>query len=161
MPSVSGGRLFAGPVSLFPGAFPFGQGYCNTFRGAFPGKKVANGVSVQSCGQNRYRGGYPYPPRTPRAKNGVRGRETPSPSPEPRRRRRFPASKRHRRPGANPEPLLRERFGVSFRFTPRRGGIGTVYPISRYMPLKRIIIGGRSLRYLPAAAIRLFSFTHD
>ena len=73
----------------------------------------------------------------------------------------FPASKRHRRPGANPEPLLRERFGVSFRFTPRRGGIGTVYPISRYMPLKRIIIGGRSLRYLPAAAIRLFSFTHD
>ena len=29
----------------------------------------------------------------------------------------FPASKRHRRPGANPEPLLRERFGVSFRFT--------------------------------------------
>ena len=44
-------------------------------------------VSVQSCGQNRYRGGYPYPPRTPRAKNGVRGRETPSPSPEPRRRR--------------------------------------------------------------------------
>ena len=44
-------------------------------------------VSVQSCGQNRYRGGYPYPPRAPRAKNGVRGRETPSPSPEPRRRR--------------------------------------------------------------------------
>ena len=73
----------------------------------------------------------------------------------------FPASKRHRWPGANPEPLLRERFGVSFRFTPRRGGIGTVYPISRYMKLKRIIIGGRSLRYLPAAAIRLFSFTHD
>ena len=47
-----------------------------------PSKKV----SVQSCGQNRYRGGYPYPPRAPRAKNGVRGRETPSPSPEPRRR---------------------------------------------------------------------------
>ena len=71
-------------------------------------------VSVQSCGQNRCRGGYPYPPRTPRAKNGVRGRETPSPS------------------SASP-----------------------------YTPLKRIIIGGRSLRYLPTAAIRLFSFTHD
>ena len=73
----------------------------------------------------------------------------------------FPASKRHRRPGANPSPILRERFGVSFCFTPRRSGIGTVYPIGRYMPLKRIMIGGRSLRYLPSAAIRLFSFTHD
>ena len=105
--------------------------------------------------------GVPVPPANPPGEERSPGKGNPFPESPTRRRRRFPASKRHRRPGANPEPLLRERFGVSFRFTPRRGGIGTVYPISRYMPLKRIIIGGRSLRYLPAAAIRLFSFTHD
>ena len=74
-------------------------------------------VSVQSCGQNRYRGGVPVPPANPPGEERSPGKGNPFPESPPRRRRRFPASKRHRRPGTNPSPILRERFGVSFRFT--------------------------------------------
>ena len=61
--------------------------------------------------------GVPVPPANPPGEERSPGKGNPFPESPTRRRRRFPASKRHRRPGANPSPILRERFGVSFRFT--------------------------------------------
>ena len=61
--------------------------------------------------------GVPVPPASPPGEERSPGKGNPFPESPTRRRRRFPASKRHRRPGANPSPILRERFGVSFRFT--------------------------------------------
>ena len=56
-------------------------------------------------------------PREPPGEERSPGKGNPFPESPTRRRCRFPASKRHRRPGTNPSPILRERFGVSFRFT--------------------------------------------
>ena len=61
--------------------------------------------------------GVPVPPANPPGEERSPGKGNPFPESPTRRRRRFPASKRHRRPGTNPSPILRERFGVSFRFT--------------------------------------------